>query len=96
MRRPDPSEKAGERSPRWREWTLMDTQGRGEISLFEHQPDPSAGFHLDIAAAILEIQFPVIQRERKFPVVYHLPDDPQWISFSSLEAVVAWGFDGAR
>ena len=93
---PDPSENAGERSPRWREWTLAYTEGRGEISIFEHQPDPNAGFHLDIAAAILEVQWPVIERTRNSPVVIHMADDPQWIPFRSLEAVVAWAMNGTR
>jgi hypothetical protein len=87
---PDPVELPGPENPRWREWTLDHTDG-SQVSLFEHQPDESVGFHLDIMAAILEVQWPVIERSRHSPIVVHLPEDPAWRPFERLKDVVAWG-----
>lgn len=85
-----------EDDPRWREWTFTMREGEGAITIYEYQPDPSIGFHLDIAAAILEVQWPVVERSRDSMVVVHLPEDPRWQSFERLEDIVAWGFEGTE
>ncbi|MBM3885387.1 MAG: hypothetical protein FJ361_06010 [Gemmatimonadetes bacterium] len=85
----------GEPNPRWRRWQFSHRDGRELIPIFEFQADDQAGFHLDIARAILDVQWPVIDRHRDSSIIIHRPDDPAWRPFESLEAVVAWAIDGA-
>ena len=80
-------------SPRWREWTFEFIRG-GEITVWEHQPDPKAGFHLDIVKAISDIWWPVVDRSRNSPIIVHSADDPDMRKFESLEAVAAWALGG--
>jgi len=81
--------------PHWRSWHFQSRKGDEMVAIFEFQPDPRAGFHLEIAQAILEVQWPVIERNRDSPFVVHLPDDPEWLWFDSLQDVVAWAFEKA-
>ncbi|WP_304523539.1 tetratricopeptide repeat protein [Cyanobium sp. Copco_Reservoir_LC18] len=89
---PDPVKSPGPMNPRWREWTLLNVDGSA-ASIFEHQPDHDCGFYLDIAATILEVQWPVIERSRNSGLVEYLADDPNSLRFERLEDVVTWGFE---
>jgi hypothetical protein len=81
-------------SPQWREWTLPYDNDQGELTMFEHQPDLRAGFHLDIIKAISDVWWPVVERSRGSSIVVHSDEDPEMRRFDSLEAVADWAVGG--
>jgi len=82
------------KNPKWREWTLEYEEDAGDITLFEYQGDPNAGFHLDIVKAICDVWWPVVERSRDSSVIVHQPDDPTMRGFDSLHAIAAWALGG--
>jgi hypothetical protein len=83
----------GETDPRWRRWQFTHRDGEDLIPIFEFQRDDQAGFHLEIARAILDVQWPVVERNRESSIIIHRSDDPEWRPFDSLADVVAWAFE---
>jgi hypothetical protein len=92
----------GKEDSRWRSWRFNAYNAEEDeqedeqefVSIFEFQPDPDAGFHLEIARAILEVQWPVIERHRNSSIIIHRSDDPEWRPFDTLQEVVAWATAG--
>lgn len=83
----------GEPDSRWRRWQFTHRDGEDLLPIFEFQPDDQAGFHLEIARAILDVQWPVVERNRESSIIIHRSDDPEWRPFDSLEDVVAWALE---